>query len=273
MRLSTIASTAYSLVLLLPSVSAEAFPALDPCWRQCVTHLLPCPDGRWKCFCRQARETALLTDSVACIREQCTSGRPFSPITLLTPFEEKCMFSDDDLADARGLAAQKSAPSNSPDDDLAVRVPTTSTSPSSAPDAAMTTTTYIGIATNVDGKEETYTVPALLVATGTIFGKPITGVQGNATPTSTVTLPWPTLPVGWFSLSQSSETTRASSVVQAPTATTAAAAASAPTSTGGPKDEKASTGGTILDTSEGRKHGAASSLGLMVVLIVGILWF
>ncbi|KAI4190182.1 MAG: hypothetical protein LQ346_004967 [Caloplaca aetnensis] len=225
-------------------------------------------------FCRQARQTALLSDSVACIREQCTAGRPFSPNTLLTPFEEKCKFSLDDLADARGLAAQKSAPSSSADGDLAVRVPTTATPSSSARDAAATTpTTYIGIATNVDGKEETYTVPALLVATGTIYGKPITGVQGSATPMSTVTLPWPTLPVGWFSLSQSQETTRVSSVVQAPTTTTSAAAAGAPTSTGGQNDENTSTGGTILDTSDGRKHGAASSLGLMVVLVVGVLWF
>lgn len=228
-------------------------------------------------FCREARTTSLLSDSVACIRQQCTAGQPFSPITLMTPFEEKCELPIDDFVVAKRLAAQNSAASSSADDDLAVRVPATLTSPSSALDTASTTTTYIGIATNVDGREETFTVPALLVATGTVYGKPITGVRGSATPTSTVTLPWPTLPVGWFSSSQSTTIMAPSSLVQAPRSTTTATISSTstamPTSSSSQGNRESNDGGTILDTSNGRKHGAASSFGLMVVLVVGILWF
>ena len=46
MRLSSVAA---SFLLLLPLVSTEALPALDPCWRRCFTPKLACNDGDWPC--------------------------------------------------------------------------------------------------------------------------------------------------------------------------------------------------------------------------------
>ncbi|KAI4123665.1 MAG: hypothetical protein LQ338_005155 [Usnochroma carphineum] len=262
---------------------------IDPDDKDFISYLMQ-PDPRDR-FCRAARTTSLLSDSVSCIRQNCTAGRPFLSTALLTPVEEKCKepISPNILANANRLAAQDPAfsidvaPSlaslaakNGAKDGLAIRVIATTNKPSSFHDV---TTTYIGIATDANGQQETFTVPALLVATGTVYGKPVTKVQGPESPTSTVTLPWPTLPVGYFSLSQSTPS-RTTSLVQAPglstTATTTSAAAAGPSSTNSQKSQKTgktSDEGTILDTSDGPKHGAGSSLGLMVVLMVGVVWF
>ncbi|KAL8653403.1 MAG: hypothetical protein Q9210_002121 [Variospora velana] len=225
----------------------------------------------------------MLSDSVTCIREKCTTGDPFSPAPLLDLFKENCQvpISPNILDKVKGFAAQRLAPSPDPVSSTSAQsnageastleiVVTSSVTPT----AEKVTTTYIGIATNAEGQQETFTVPALLVAMGTVYGRPVTEVQGPL-PTSTITLPWPTLPVGYFSPSQPAPAITAP--VQAPgpvtTSTTGSAAAPTPSSRGSPQGGGIEDGGTILDTNDGPKHGAASSLGLMVVLVVGVLWF
>ncbi|KAI4236441.1 MAG: hypothetical protein L6R40_006151 [Gallowayella cf. fulva] len=208
MKPSSIASMASSffILLLLPLVSAEALPALDPCWRQCITHQLPCADNDWPCFCRTARQTSLFLDTIACIRQTCTANRPFNPTTLLTPFTEKCKkpIAADILANAQALAAQDptsplaSTSPGSPGDITANAPAFIAAAATTRGRANVITTTYIGLAANAKGQQETFTVPALLGLTGTIYGSPITKIEGTATPTSIVTLPWPTLPVGYF---------------------------------------------------------------------------
>ncbi|KAI4115613.1 MAG: hypothetical protein LQ345_003829 [Seirophora villosa] len=228
-------------------------------------------------FCKAARTSSMLSDSVTCIREKCTAGHPFSPAALLDPFHEQCKLpiSSNILNDIEGLAAQRLAPSPEPvsptNEAPSSGIVVTSSLPSTAEEV---TTTYIGIATNADAQRETFTVPALLVATGTVYGKPVTEAEG-ALPSSTITLPWPTLPVGYFSLSQSAPLTIATVPVPSPatTPTMESAATATASSQGSPQAGGGDGGGTILDTNAGPKQGAASSLGLMVVLVVGVLWF
>ncbi|KAL8727428.1 MAG: hypothetical protein Q9181_005715 [Wetmoreana brouardii] len=284
MRLSTVP---YSFLLLLPSVSTEALPALDPCWRQCVTHKLPCADGHWPCFCRTARTTPFLADSVTCIRQNCTADEPFSPTELLTPFQETCKkpIPSAVIAHANALAAQD--PASTPiSTAIAVALTAEETGVDNNPasgvakqkhtsvprDTNDVTTTYIGIATNANGQQETFTVPALVGVTGTIYGSPVTKAQGSVTATSVVTLPWPTLPVSWFSTvhapaSGASSVARASgSQSGSPVATDAATATTSSTGTssaGSRQTSRSEEGGTVLDTSSGRQHRAGSSLGLM----------
>ncbi|KAI4285340.1 MAG: hypothetical protein L6R35_004680, partial [Caloplaca aegaea] len=124
------------------------------------------------------------------------------------------------------------------------------------------------------GQQETFTVPALLVATGTVYGRPVTEVQGPP-PKSTIALPWPTLPVGYFSLSQPPPGTTVPVQALGLVTTPSTGSAAAPTSSGqgSRRGGDIEDGGTILDTNDGPKHGAASSLGLMVILVGGVLWF
>ncbi|CAL8585057.1 hypothetical protein XPA_010636 [Xanthoria parietina] len=279
MRLS---SAAASFLLLLPLASTEAFPALDPCWRRCITPKLPCKDGDWPCFCRTARQTSLFADTIACIRQTCTSDRPFDPIALLTPFTENCRkpISSDILSNADALAAQDSTLSDISASlsmtagDIPALQLTTSVK------ANVITTTYIGIATNSDGQRETFTVPALVGVAGTIYGSPVTKIDGTASPTKVVTLPWPTLPVGYLiSTSRSGVVTKppASAAttlgpnVGVTTRTMAVPVGTAGAISAGSGDS--GEGGTVLEASEGTRQGAKSSLGLMVVLLVGVMWF
>ncbi|KAL9011276.1 MAG: hypothetical protein Q9173_003867 [Seirophora scorigena] len=234
-------------------------------------------------FCEAARTSSMLSDSVTCIHEKCTAGDPFSPAALLDPFHEQCKIpiSSNILNNVEGLAAQRRAPSPEPVSRTNAQsgageapssgIVVTSSLSSTAEEV---TTTYIGIATNADAQRETFTVPALLVATGTVYGKPVTEAQG-ALPSSTITLPWPTLPVGYFSLSQSAPLTIAPVPVPGPTTTPTMESAATATASGqgSPQTGGGDGGGTILDTNAGPKHGAASSLGLMIVLVVGVLWF
>ncbi|KAL9596301.1 MAG: hypothetical protein Q9219_005896 [cf. Caloplaca sp. 3 TL-2023] len=271
MKLLSIVSIVQSLLLLLPSVSAEALPALAPCWRDCFTS-----------FCRQARTTSLLPDTITCIRQSCTAGRPFSSITLLTPFEEHCNdpIPPNIITKANALASEKSASSG-----RAASSILDNGAQDSAPATPSMTTTFIGIATNADGQQETYTVPAIVGATGTVWGKPVS--DDFTTPASTITLPWPTLPVGYFSTASSATVSRATSApgeqgseslsgTRAATSTTAVEAESSGTAGSTPSNSPSGDsggGGTILEASEGTKHGAGSLLGLMVVLTVGVMWF
>ncbi|KAL8702556.1 MAG: hypothetical protein Q9201_004273 [Fulgogasparrea decipioides] len=246
-------------------------------------------------FCRTARTTPFLADSVTCILQNCTAGQPFSSTALLTPFQQGCKkpIPPAIIANVNALAAQdpgSTAISSAPaaastaretgaDNDPSFRdaIPTSVPKHTNA-----VTTTYIGIATNANGQQETFTVPALIGLTGTIYGNPVTKAQGSVTPTSVVTLPWPTLPVSWFSSGHgtaagASPVARASgSQSRNPVATDAATATSSSTGTSSAGTKQTSTseeGGTILDTSDGRQHGAGSSLGLVVVLLVGVMWF
>ncbi|KAL8681130.1 MAG: hypothetical protein Q9186_002723 [Xanthomendoza sp. 1 TL-2023] len=294
MKPSSIANTASSFFSLLPFVSAEALPALDPCWRQCFNHELPCADRDWPCFCRSARQTNLFLTTITCIRQTCTANQPFDPTALLTPFTENCKrpIDQDILSNAHALAAQDPTfPDNStssiiaPDNILASSPAIRAAAATTAKGRAnVITTTYIGLATNADGLQETYTVPALVGLTGTIYGSPITKVDGTATPTSIITLPWPTLPVGYFFPSQSGSgaaatlpSTKATSNTFGVGVTTITSAVVAAETSGANKQETTSggsgSGGTVLEANDGMRYGAKSSLGLMVVVLVGILWF
>ncbi|KAL8860927.1 MAG: hypothetical protein Q9178_002682 [Gyalolechia marmorata] len=293
-------SIACSFLLLLPLVSTDALPALDPCWRQCFTHELACKDGDWPCalseakpnqrlliivltgsgFCRKARQTSLFSETIICIRQTCIGNRPFDPTALLAPFTEKCQkpISPDILANANALAAGNTASSDSStiSDDIAVDSPAikfAATATSSI--ANLITTTYIGLATNADGQQETFTVPALVGPAGTIYGNPVTKVDGTTTPTSVVTLPWPTLPVGYF-FSRSGSGAVTNSPAKAPTSlgpnigvTTRTTAIAVPTSEASSQETKDSEavdpgeGGTVLEANEGTRQAAKSSLGLM----------
>ena len=116
-----------------------------------------------------------------------------------------------------------------------------------------------------------------------MFGQPVLEGQvvATPTPTSVVTLPWPTLPVGWFSEQHTvSVATGGASAPAVPTGSPAtveesrdegiqiSGAGSQETGQGGDGG-----GGTVLDTNDGTQNGAGSSFGLMVVLLVGVLWF
>ncbi|KAI4262585.1 MAG: hypothetical protein L6R42_002243 [Xanthoria sp. 1 TBL-2021] len=285
MKLSSIVA---SFLLLLPQASTEALPALDSCWRRCFTPKLACKDGDCPCFCRKARQTSLITDTIACIRQTCAGDRPFDPTALLTPFTENCRkpIPSDVLANANAQAAQAAQATASSDtsaslsknagDIPALRLAATTTSAK----ANVITTTYIGIATNANGEQETFTVPALVGLTGTIYGSPVTKIEGTATPTNVVTLPWPTLPVGYFF-----STSRSGVITKPPTSATPSLGPNVgvttrttaiPVGTSGatsPDSGDAGEGGTVLEVSEGTRQGAKSSLGLMVVLLVGVMWF
>ncbi|KAL8690209.1 MAG: hypothetical protein Q9218_004291 [Villophora microphyllina] len=287
MRLSLITTIAYAQ-LLLQLVSTEALPALDPCWRQCVTHQLPCADADWPCFCRTARTTPLLANSVTCIRQTCTAGRPFDPITLLTPFREHCKkpIAPTTYANAEALAAQDRAPSPANTSNVistnrasdaggsqAFRVE----APTSIPkNASVVATTYIGGAANSNDQQETHTVPELAGTTGTLYGSPASNVQGTVTSANFVTLPAVS-----FSAQRSAATSGISSarisgsqggssvVAESASPTTAPGTSNTSSqSTGGAGDD-----GTILSSNDGIQYSAASSLGLMVVLLVAVIWF
>ncbi|KAL8883438.1 MAG: hypothetical protein Q9192_007166 [Flavoplaca navasiana] len=285
MRLSSVARY---ILLLLPLASTEALPALDPCWRSCFTPKLACKDGDWPCYCRKARQTSLLSDTVTCIRQTCTSNRPFNPAALLTPFTEKCRkpISPNVLANVNAVAAQDatspddstppSGASQVADDANAIKLAAAATSA----ETDVIKTTYIGIATNANGEQETFTVPALVGQTGTIYGNPVTRVEGTATPTNVVTLPWPTLPVGYFfSTSGSADVTNppasatASLIPNIGVTTRTTAIPVGTPEAGNSESEDLGQGGTVLEASEGTINSAKSSLGLMVVLLVGITWF
>ncbi|KAL8955258.1 MAG: hypothetical protein Q9183_006722, partial [Haloplaca sp. 2 TL-2023] len=150
----------------------------------------------------------------------------------------------------------------------------------------VTTTTYIGIATNVEGQAETFTVPALVEGTGTVFGKPVMG-EATPVPTSVVMLPWPNLPVGWFSSSQYTESgvTGAISAPVVPTGVPvvveeAGSEGTQASESGGEGSEGSDAGsqetkqdsgddgdggGTVLDTNanDATQSGAGSSFSLM----------
>ncbi|KAI4265982.1 MAG: hypothetical protein L6R38_009034 [Xanthoria sp. 2 TBL-2021] len=278
-------SVAASFLLLLPLASTEALPALDPCWRRCFTPKLACKDGDWPCFCREARQTSLITDTIACILQTCTGDRTFDPTALLTTFTENCRkpIPSDVLANANVQAAQDTASSDTSaslsktaGDIPALNLAATTTSAK----ANVITTTYIGIATNANGEQETFTMPALVGLTGTIYGSLVTKIEGTVTPRNVVTLPWPTLPVGYFF-----STSRSGVVTKPPTSaipslgpnvgvttrtTTIPVGTSGATS---PDSQDDGEGGTVLEASEGTRQGAKSSLGLMVVLLVGVMWF
>ncbi|KAL8829023.1 MAG: hypothetical protein Q9170_006351 [Blastenia crenularia] len=228
-----------------------------------------------------------------CIRQTCTAGQPFSPVALLTLFEENCKnpLPPTILSNASALAVQDSVSSQSPapsttadsvNETPAVKAAAASTIPLAHPSAI--TTTFLGIATDANGQQETFTVPALVGITGTIWGKPVTGEPGAASPTSTVTLPWPTLPVGYFSMTHSSGTLSPSASGQQnsmggnqkPAIQSSPTAVEGSTGTRGQKGSATGVGndgGTVLEASEGTIHRAESSLGLMVVLMVGVMWF
>ncbi|KAL8995443.1 MAG: hypothetical protein Q9169_004814 [Polycauliona sp. 2 TL-2023] len=300
MRLSSVAA---SFLLLLPLASTEALPALDPCWRSCFTPKLACKDNDWLCkllqqvpyspsvltasgFCRKARQSSLLADTVTCIRQSCTGNRPFNPTALLTPFTEHCRkpIPPKVLANVNALAAQEEAlpddPNNPPilnegagDGTPVIKLAAAATSAQ----ANTMTTTYIGIATDANGQQQTFAVPALVGPSPTIYGSPVTEIEGTATPTSIVTLPWPTLPVGYFfptsragvvSNQPQSATTSLPPNVGVMTQTTSVPVGT-PAATRGDGEE----GGTLLESNVGTRRGAKSSLGLMVLLLVGIMWF
>ncbi|KAL8799578.1 MAG: hypothetical protein Q9182_005789 [Xanthomendoza sp. 2 TL-2023] len=289
MKASSIATTASSFLFLLPCVSSEALPALDPCWRQCFTRKLPCADRDWPCFCRSARQTDLFPNTISCIRQTCTANQPFNPTALLTPFTENCKkpIDPDVLSNAHALAAQDPA---SPDNSTSLVAPVANPPPArvapatTAGGANVITTTYIGLATNANGQQETFTVPALVGLTGTIYGSPLTKVDGTATPTSIITLPWPTLPVGYFSPQSGSGSGSVTPPTAKPTSlsntfgigvTTITSAVVAKTSgtSNDPERGGSGSGGTVLETSEGTRFRTKSSLGLMIVVLVGVLWF
>ncbi|KAL8947679.1 MAG: hypothetical protein Q9222_006063 [Ikaeria aurantiellina] len=255
------------------------------------------PEG----FCRAGRYTPFFANTISCIRQTCNANQPFDPVTLLTPWLENCKkpVYPDIIASASALARQDSGSDNS------LSSPSTTTQPSptvvkaggvrpanniaatgsaasSTHRANVITTTYLGIATNANGQQETFTVPALVGFTETVFGNPVTTVTGTATPTSIITLPWPTLPVGYFSAKHSlggaarsslggTKTQQASgstSVIIAVAFGTSGTSGAAQTGAAG------GNGGTVLDSgSEQRPRGAKSLLGLMVVLLVGVVWF
>ncbi|KAL8732772.1 MAG: hypothetical protein Q9166_002554 [cf. Caloplaca sp. 2 TL-2023] len=263
---------------------------MDPCWRQCFTHELACKDNDWPCFCHKARRTSLLNDTVICIRRSCTGDRSFNPTALLTPFTETCRIPipPDNLANANLLATQgttstSNSTSSGTPNDIAANAPGSrvATATARAAKANVITTTYIGIATNVNGQQEIFTVPALVGLTGTIYGSPVTQVQGTATPTSVITLPWPTLSVGYFFtnsasgavtiLSGKAAGTSLGPNVGVTTRTSVVAAATSRASSQQTGDS--GEGGTAFEANEGTKIGAESSLGLMVVLLVGVMWF
>ena len=244
-------------------------------------------------FCRKARQTSLFSETVICIRQTCTDDRPFDPTALLTPFTEKCQkpISPDILANANALAAQNTASSDSSNssatsDDIAVNSPAIKfAATATSAIANVITTTYIGLATNADGQQETFTVPALVGPAGTIYGNPVTKVDGTATPTSVVTLPWPTLPVGYF-FSRSGSGAVTNSPAKAPTSwgpnigvttqTTAIAVRTSEVSSQETEDSEAvgpGEGGTVLEANKSTRQAAKSSLGLMVVLLVAVMWF
>ena len=160
------------------------------------------------------------------------------------------------------------------------------TSASSSAPANAITTTFVGIATDADGQQVTLTVPALIGATSTIWGKPVADGQNAIPPSSTITLPWPTLPVGYFSSTHTSgnptngvlSRQSVDSRTRNPAATATGADATQTSTASGQRGQQAGNssnddGGTVLEVSEGTNHGAGSSLGLMVVLAVGVLWF
>ncbi|KAI4244202.1 MAG: hypothetical protein LQ352_006893 [Teloschistes flavicans] len=212
----------------------------------------------------------------------CTAGRPFDPITLLTPFQENCKkpLAPSIYANANALAAQDPAisPTTAPHLSSTTRGGNTddtqpSSVPAAPPPASIMTTTYIGIATHPNGAQETYTVPALVGPTRTIFGSPVTKAPGTAKPTSTVTLPW-SIPAPASSTKHS--TTLATSSARAPSLTSSS---SSPTTASG--TSKTGTGasgndGTVLDADNSSvlQHSAGSSLlGLMIVVLVAVIWF
>ncbi|KAL8708989.1 MAG: hypothetical protein Q9220_006198 [cf. Caloplaca sp. 1 TL-2023] len=265
-------------------------------------------------FCRTGRNTPFFANTIACIRQTCTANQPFDPVTLLTPWQEHCRnpvyatiiananalatqdsVSNSSLSDSSYTAAAQPNPSPSivtagDDDDrpAANNIVATAAASTTHAHANVITTTFLGIATDANGQLETLTVPALVGFTETIFGNPVTRVTGTVTPTSIITLPWPTLPVGYFSAKSSAARSSSSRSEQATTG--AAVTASAATVSGTASTTGASTsqaqqtagaaasgrdGGTVLDSgsSEQRQPGAKSLLGLMVVLLVSVAWF
>ncbi|KAL8643450.1 MAG: hypothetical protein Q9226_008363, partial [Calogaya cf. arnoldii] len=175
--------------------------------------------------------------------------------------------------------ASSDTSSNIPGDAPAIKLAATTTTAK----ANVITTTYIGIAINANGDQETFTVPALVGLTGTIYGSPVTKIEGTVTPTKVVTLPWPTLPVGYFF-----STSGSGVVIKPPVSPTASLRPNigvttqttvVPVGTPGAFNQgtdHAGEGGTVLEASdpnEGTRKAAKSSLGLMVVLLVGIMWF
>ncbi|KAL8782264.1 MAG: hypothetical protein Q9213_005538 [Squamulea squamosa] len=281
-------SIACSFLLLLRAASTEALPALDPCWRPCFTHELACKDGDWPCFCRKARRTDIFSRTITCIRETCTGNRPFNPTALLTPFTEDCQkpIPPDVLANANALAAQNTTSSEDLNSSGSLKDITANTATfrsaatSLSAKADVATTTFIGLAINANSQQETFIVPALVESTKTIYGSPVTGVKEKATPTSTITLPWPTLPVGYF-FPQSGSGAVTNPTVEAATSlgpnigvttrTSVVVVETTGASTQEPGDAEG--GGTVLEANQGSKQGRKSSLGLMVVLLIGVIWF
>ncbi|KAI4162014.1 MAG: hypothetical protein LQ342_004326 [Letrouitia transgressa] len=150
----------------------------------------------------------------------------------------------------------------------------------------LTTTTFLGIATVEGGVLQSFTVPAVVGPTGTVFGVP---VNKGPEPTNTVTLSWPTLRPDYFltragnnggggvaSASATKEIVVTSSVPaggKTSTVISSAGAAGAPKETGG---TDMTTQGTILDSENkgARAQGQRGSLlGLMVGVMVGVVWF
>ncbi|KAL8685192.1 MAG: hypothetical protein Q9224_005919, partial [Gallowayella concinna] len=225
-------------------------------------------------FCRNARQTNLFLTTITCIRQTCTANQPFNPTALLTPFTENCKrpIDPDILSNAHALAAQdptfpdNSTSPNTPDNILASSPAIRAAAATTAKGRAnVITTTYIGLATNADGQQETYTVPALVGLTGTIYGSPITKVDGTATPTSIITLPWPTLPVEYFFPSQSGSgaaatrpSTKATSNTLGVGVTTITSSVVPAETSGASRQETTSggsgPGGTVLEANNGMRY-------------------
>ncbi|KAL8670308.1 MAG: hypothetical protein Q9168_005148 [Polycauliona sp. 1 TL-2023] len=257
---------------------------MDPCWRSCLTPKLACKDGDMPCYCRAARQTSLLADTITCIRQTCTANRPFNPTALLTPFTEQCRkpIPANKLANINALAAQDGASpdaSNSPI--IAAQyagngAPVKLAAAVTSAEANVISSTYvIGIANNAKGEQETFTFPAVVGASETVYGSPVTTIDGTVTPTNVITMPFPTLPVGYFF-----PTSRAGVVSIPPLPTTSGLPPNVGVTTltsaipvGTPQAGDGAEGGTLLASSEGMRRGAKSSLGLMVVLLVGVMWF
>ncbi|KAI4210799.1 MAG: hypothetical protein LQ351_006381 [Letrouitia transgressa] len=298
-----LSSTNLSLLLpLLPSVSSLALPGLPDCWRDCVTQILPCKDRDWRCespthshyraseanlptlagFCRQARDTPLLSSAISCIHSDCDLNPFFDPSPLLGPFINRCprVAANESL-----LASLTELAHGSPTSSAAAAAAAVSDN-EGAEGKLTTTTTFLGIATAEGGILQSFTVPALVGPTGTVFGAPVT--EGT-NPTSTVTLPWPTLPPNYFLTRAGNEggggaasvSVTREIVVAAPvpasgktsTVISSAGAASAPQETG---RGDMTTQGTILDSENKgvRAQGQRGSLlGLMVGVMVGVVWF
>ncbi|KAL8767872.1 MAG: hypothetical protein Q9209_005764 [Squamulea sp. 1 TL-2023] len=229
----------------------------------------------------------MFSRTTTCIRQTCTGNRPFNP-TPLIPFTENCQkpISPEVLAYANALAAQNTTSSSDwsssgSSEDVTLNAPTCRLAATSlSAEAKVATSTYVGLAINADSQQETFTVPALVESMETIYGSPITKVEGKATPTSTISLPWPTLPIGYF-FSQSGSGAVTNPSTEAATSlgpnasvtrqTSAVAVGTSGASTQEPADAEG--GGTVLEANQGSKQGGKSSLGLMVVLLIGVIWF